>query len=450
MPTKSSSGKSSPSKRTSSASAKSPKKPVSSHGSSASLKSLGSKSRSSVSPKKEPGSKSPKSPKSKGSPGAPLAPKGPKAVGKKIKKMPGSPSSASLKGGSRSLSLAPSEETKLENVPVPEVPPPQEVSPPIGGIQALNYTPGQTTEEVIARNQEAAAALAALIGKQREIDQQKLDEAVEKSGTISKLLIDREMDRGIEVSALQKQVITLQNDYASVKRENTVLKEVLADTEGSKVVLKLERLEDENKQLRVELSKWKEMSEYHRNAHLKAMEDVESLKKGQPIGPTATDWEKTQDNISRLAKENTEITLKMTEVAERLASTEIIMTNKQRALESYERMFQQKIDGSTERSGQVTHQDPYVSIEVSNKPQNPANISYFDTPRRQQSNSYQFSSFSGSPVQGVASPPFRGTASGWRVLVLPNGNVVYNNIISNRSQWEMPPEIAMAINQSSC
>eukprot|EP00742_Colponemidia_sp_Colp-10_P016897 GILJ01019405.1.p1 GENE.GILJ01019405.1~~GILJ01019405.1.p1 ORF type:complete len:218 (-),score=37.47 GILJ01019405.1:114-716(-) len=64
-------------------------------------------------------------------------------------------------------------------------------------------------------------------------------------------------------------------------------------------------------------------------------------------------------------------------------------------------------------------------------------------------NNSKFSGFSGSPVRGnvdqSASNNTPGGSRGWRALMLPNGNVIYHNVISNRSQWEVPNELAQGM-----
>ena len=348
------------------------------------------------------------------------------------------------------------------------------VAPPQPGV-TVQHPP---LDLVIARNQEAAAALAILVTKQTEADRERLAIANEKVEAMQRLLVEREAEQKTRIDSLEKQLAFITTAHASMRRENELLKDVLADRDGPKMVQRLEQLEEANAKANADSAKYKAMAEYHRGEQLKAMEAAERLRNGEaPPGPSQTEWEAAQEGLAKMGRENATLTLRLGDLEERLGAAleqkTAMVADQQRQIELLALQREQQSAEQQRRHEQEMAQIAAADPRFANNNNNESSRLIAPSPARDlyrnlsslpgsgggygasaaspspYVNNSKFSGFAGSPLRGTvnsaASNVNNGRAGGtrgWRALMLPNGNVIYHNTISNRSQWEVPAELA--------
>ena len=257
-----------------------------------------------------------------------------------------------------------------------------------------------------------------------------------------------------QIRSLQQRGIESEQYIASLTNEVSRLRETLYEREGVKVVQHIAELEKENRKLRLQLEKERESRLYHQSAHLSIMDELILLRQTSDAGDVAKmriDNERLQLEVSKLVQANTMLSLKFADVSSKqdLAAEQADAVD----LASSTHLFVNVRRGALCRSCQdlitrMEHAQVRRAMDGgpatgSFSPDQPTTISLLST-HRAAARPYPPSSPAGLEGEATIKSPAL-VAGGWSALAVPgSAKVVYHNAVTNRSQWDMPPEVAAA------
>ena len=259
-----------------------------------------------------------------------------------------------------------------------------------------------------------------------------------------------EIDYIAKIDFLENQLIRAETQIANLTTEGRRLKENLYEREGPRVAQHMMELERQVQQLTHQVKKERDGVEYHRTAHLQALDELTKMhhvfKENGDYKTCIEENMRLKNIVAELTQLKAEHIMMIDELEQRVM---VIDTREghfaalgggkspyvhvrraalceacRNAVEGQEDFLDRKLEWERGQSvmpippllSQQWHKDP-VSIMTQRASHRPIG-DIFDHPR---------------PVPG---------ARGWRELVTPTGQVVFHNIITNQSTLQRPAELA--------
>lgn len=310
-----------------------------------------------------------------------------------------------------------------------------------------------------------------------------------------------EMSLEEQLAAFQQKAATLEKQASDAEREKNDLegelertRDLLYEKEGHKTVSHITDLERENRRLRHDLAKAKDQAIYHQSAHMTTMDDLVKLKQNIDTQGSYTqlksDYDLLRYELNRLTATNTDLALRL---AESQDAVEALKKKYEAEKETGHRSIDTASAGpgasslylsggaglillNTDR-GYVTGASPFSPSRdaelaaqqeqeaADQKTQNYNNNAsvprggpklFGTTPAGKKKTSEDAANGENSEnkIPTVSSildqHGHLGTENalggqdighGWRTLTLENGQIVYHNSYTNKSQWDVPTEL---------